>query len=42
MTDADILLKDVLEANDNKVEANSILKVLCEALTGTKLTEEED
>ena len=44
MTDADILLNDVIKANEPNVvddEAISILNVICEALTGSKITPKE-
>ena len=40
MTDADILLEDIIGENDYDNNTISILSVFCGAMTGTKTTEE--
>lgn len=42
MTDADILLKDMTGDNEYEKDTISVLSVLCEAVTGTKVTREGD
>jgi len=41
MTDADILLEDIINGYEYDIDNISVLSVLCEVVTNSKLTDEE-